>query len=95
MLFQRLLIGPFLMLHHPLTGKALENPEGYVFCGHIHPGVNMMGRGRQSITLPCFAFGERQAILPSFGKFTGKVAVRSLKTDRVFAVLKDKVLLID
>lgn len=95
LLHEQLLIGPFLMLHHPLTDDKLQTAEGYVFCGHIHPGVNLKGRGRQSLTLPCFAFGTRQAILPSFGKFTGRVAIRSLETDRIFAVLKDKVILID
>ncbi|MES2808760.1 MAG: ligase-associated DNA damage response endonuclease PdeM [Bacteroidota bacterium] len=87
-------IGPFLMLHHPQTEKVLDTLPGYVFCGHIHPGVNLRGKGRQSITLPCYAFGKRQAILPSFGKFTGRVAIRSLATDKIFAVLKDKVMAI-
>ena len=93
--YDRLLIGPFLMLHHPLDDSGLSLAEGYSFCGHIHPGVSLVGKGRQHITLPCFSFGKRQAILPSFGKFTGKVAIRSNKTDRIFAVLKDKVLAID
>jgi DNA ligase-associated metallophosphoesterase len=91
-LHDELSIGPFLMLHHPLADDQLQNTTGYVFCGHIHPGVNLSGRGRQSVTLPCFAFSSKQAILPSFGKFTGKVAIRSQKTDRIFAVLKDKVI---
>jgi DNA ligase-associated metallophosphoesterase len=94
-LYDELLIGPFLMLHHPLTETTLQDAAGYVFCGHIHPGVSLAGKARQQITLPCFAFGKKQAILPSFGKFTGKVAIRSNKTDRIFAVLKDKVLAID
>jgi DNA ligase-associated metallophosphoesterase len=94
-LHDQLLMGPFLMLHHPLTGEDLQQAKDYSFCGHIHPGVSLAGRGRQHITLPCFAFGARQAILPSFGKFTGKVAIRSNKSDRIFAVLKDKVLPID
>lgn len=94
-LCDELLIGPFLMLHHPLTSTALQQTEGYAFCGHIHPGVSLVGRGRQQITLPCFAFGQKQAILPSFGKFTGRVAIRSIKTDKIFAVTKDKVLAID
>jgi DNA ligase-associated metallophosphoesterase len=91
-LHHKLLVGPFLMLHHPLTEADFEQAEGYVFCGHIHPGINLTGRGRQSLTLPCFAFGKRQAILPSFGKFTGRVAIRSSKTDRIFAIAKDKVI---
>jgi DNA ligase-associated metallophosphoesterase len=94
-LHDELLIGPFLMLHHPLTDAALQNAKGYSFCGHIHPGIKLVGKGRQSITLPCFAFGARQGVLPSFGKFTGKVAMRSNKTDRIFALIKDKVIAID
>jgi DNA ligase-associated metallophosphoesterase len=94
LLYDQLLIGPFVMLHHPLTDEALLQVNGYSFCGHLHPGVSLTGKGRQHITLPCFAFGARQAILPSFGKFTGRVAIRSSKTDKIFAVLKDKVLAI-
>jgi DNA ligase-associated metallophosphoesterase len=91
-LHNELAIGPFLMLHHPLTGAKLENAEGYVFCGHIHPGISLKGKARQSITLPCFAFGDRQVILPSFGRFTGRIAIRNLQTDRIFAVLQNKVI---
>jgi uncharacterized protein len=94
-LHDELLIGPFLMLHHPLNDEVLKNANGYVFCGHIHPGVSLSGRARQHITLPCFAFGSKQAILPSFGKFTGKVAIRSQKTDRIFAIAQNKVIAID
>jgi len=90
-LHKQMIIGPFLMLHHPLTEDELQLVTQYAFCGHIHPGINLKGKGRQSITLPCFAFGSRQAILPSFGKFTGKVAVQTCKTDNVFAIVKDKV----
>ncbi|MGZ3874273.1 MAG: ligase-associated DNA damage response endonuclease PdeM [Mucilaginibacter sp.] len=93
-LYDSLLLGPFLMLHHPLPQADLQQAAGYVFCGHIHPGVRLVGKGRQTITLPCFAFGNKQAVLPSFGKFTGRVAIRSSKTDRIFAVTKDKVLAI-
>lgn len=94
-LFDKFLIGPFLMLHHPLPEAALQNAAGYVFCGHIHPGVSLSGRARQHVTLPCFAFGDKQAILPSFGKFTGRVAIRSREHDRIFAVVQTKVMAID
>ncbi len=89
---EQLHAGPFLMLHHPLTGDALAQSSGYVLCGHIHPGVRLVGKGRQDITLPCFTFGARQAILPSFGKFTGRVAIRHLPTDYVFGVLQHRVI---
>jgi len=91
-LHYELAIGPFLMLHHPQTDEKLATANGYVMCGHIHPGVRLQGRGRQSLTLPCFTFGERQAILPSFGKFTGKVAIRHKGDDHVFGVLENRVI---
>ena len=84
--------GPFLMLHHPQNSACLEQHSNYVFCGHIHPGVKLLGKGRQSVTLPCFAFSNQQAILPSFGKFTGKVAMRHDSKDRVFGILEGKVI---
>ncbi|MGN6639974.1 MAG: ligase-associated DNA damage response endonuclease PdeM [Mucilaginibacter sp.] len=93
-LHYELQMGPFLMLHHPLTEEQLETTDAYAFCGHIHPGVHLSGKGRQSITLPCFAFGKKQAILPSFGRFTGRVAIRHQKSDKIFGVLKDKVVAI-
>src|SRR5580698_7351101 len=55
-LLDELLIGPFLMLHHPLSDEDLQHAKGYSLCGHIHPGISLIGRGRQHITLPCFAF---------------------------------------
>src|SRR6201992_764449 len=58
-LHDELQIGPFLMLHHPMPYEKLEQIDAYAFCGHIHPGVNLSGRARQSITIPCFAFGEK------------------------------------
>jgi DNA ligase-associated metallophosphoesterase len=91
-LYKSLVVGPFLMLHHPQLPEFLEQAPGYVLCGHIHPGVSLRGKGRQSITLSCFAFGQHQAILPSFGRFTGKVAMQYQQNDQVFAVLKDKVM---
>ena len=93
-LHDELLVDPFLMLHHPLSENQLQQTGGYAFCGHIHPGVSLKGRGRQSITIPCFSFGYKQAVLPSFGRFTGKVAIRQQKTDRIFGVLQDKVIAI-
>jgi len=94
-LHDHLTVWPFLMLHHPLSDAALLLTNGYVFCGHIHPGVSLSGKARQQLTLPCFAFGDRQAILPSFGKFTGRVAIRNRQTDHIFAVLQNKVIAID
>lgn len=84
-------IGRFLLSHHPLDTV----PEGsYNFAGHIHPGVYLKGKGRQALTLPCFYFGNNQAYLPAFGKFTGLARITPSKDDRVFIVAEGKVLFV-
>lgn len=83
--------GPFRFSHEPLEKDLLANVGLYVISGHIHPGVVLEGGGRQILTLPCFHFGKKQAILPAFGKFTGKVRMKNSKGDRIFAVLKDRI----
>lgn len=85
----KLQIGNFSLTHHPM-----ENiPEGqYNIAGHIHPGVSLVGRGRQTLTLPCFYFSDRQALLPAFGKFTGLAKIAPRKQDKVFIIAEDKVI---
>ena len=84
-------LGPFLFIHAPLPLKKLRDESAYVISGHIHPGVKLLGKGRQALTLPCFHFGPRQAVLPAFGKFTGRFCLDCDKDDRIFGVLKDSV----
>jgi uncharacterized protein len=84
-------IGPFLLVHEPMPLKKIVQDTPYVISGHIHPGVKLKGKGRQFLTLPCFHFGKRQAILPAFGKFTGKFCLQCDESDEIFGVLKDSV----
>lgn len=91
-LVEALTEGPFLFTHEPLSAEKLKVAGKYVVSGHIHPGVKLRGKGRQSAVLPCYSFGERQALLPSFGKFTGKFCIRHEESDKVFGVLRNKVL---
>ncbi len=85
-------IGPFIFTHEPL-----EKPEGdfYNIAGHIHPGVNLKGNGRQSLTLPCFYFGKHQGILPAFGSFTGLAKINPKKEDQIFVIAEGKILKVD
>jgi uncharacterized protein len=89
MVHDQLSIGNFILTHHPLEQVA---PGYYNFAGHIHPGVCLYGRGKQSITLPCFYFGQQQALLPAFGVFTGLARIKPLKDDKVFVILEDKIM---
>lgn len=80
-------IGPFLFTHEPKENTSLYNIHG-----HIHPGAKLRGKGRQSIKLSCFYFGENLAILPAFGSFTGLATCKIKSNDRVFVILEDEIL---
>lgn len=79
--------GPFVFSH-----EAVERPGVYSIGGHIHPGVVLSGKGRQRLRLPCFCFGDRQAVLPAFGTATGLHVIRPERSDRVFACTENSVL---
>ena len=72
---------PFVFAHHPV-----DSADGYVLAGHLHPGVSLVGRGRQHERLPCFWLRERYAVLPAFGDFTGLAIVDPAPGDRVHVV---------
>ncbi len=76
-----------------LTHKPFESPEdGFInLSGHIHPGIQLRGKGRQSLKLPCFYYTTNKIILPAFGSFTGTSPVTLKSDDRVFAVAEERV----
>ena len=83
-----LIMDSFIFTHEPLE----EIPKKmYNFCGHIHPGVRIVGKGRQSLRFPCFWFGKFQAILPSFGTLTGHVSL-SKEDASVYAIVEKGIL---
>jgi uncharacterized protein len=86
---ETLTIDPFIFTHHPM--EVVEKKQ-YNLSGHLHPGVNLRGKGRQSVTLPCFYFGEQAGLLPAFGAFTGIARIYPKKNDKVFAIVEGKVI---
>jgi DNA ligase-associated metallophosphoesterase len=78
--------GPFALCHHPC-----ESDVGYVLAGHVHPVAQLFGRGRQKLTLPCFAFGERSGLLPAFGEFTGGAIIDRREYRDVHVIADDSV----
>ena len=78
--------GGLALCHHPRP-----QPEGYVLAGHLHPCVNVSGRARDSMRLPCFWFTTQFAVLPAFGAFTGMQAVRPAAGERVFVATPEQV----
>jgi uncharacterized protein len=80
-------IAPFVFAHHPRENFTADE---YVISGHVHPVVSLGGMARQYVTVPCFYFGLQQAILPSFGYFTGGYAIEISESDTVVAVAQNK-----
>lgn len=93
-LYDKLVIGPFLFVHDKSDYDKTPPENAYILSGHIHPAVRLRGKARQSVLLSCFSFGRNAAILPAFGKFTGKCCLKESEGDTVFGILKDKVILL-
>ena len=83
-----LLEGPFLFTHEPVEDEI----EHYNIAGHIHPGVRLKGKGKQSHRVACFYFGETNALIPAFGAFTGLATISTKKTDQIFIVVGQQVI---
>lgn len=74
--------GRFYFSHYPPDCPS----ELYAFAGHIHPGIKLVADGLPSLRLPCFYFGTRYALLPSFGTFTGMSMIQPEPGDQVIAI---------
>lgn len=67
--------------------------EGFInFCGHIHPGVRMVGTGKQVMKLSCFWLSTNQFVFPAFSELTGLYIVKPQKEDCLFIPLGDSVI---
>lgn len=78
--------GPFHFTHQPT-----EHAQHYNLAGHIHPGIRLIGKGRQTLQLPCFFIGRHGAVLPAFGGFTGLHRMERAATDRVFVLAEGRI----
>jgi uncharacterized protein len=83
--------GPFLFVHDP---KGAQAGNLITVSGHVHPGIKIMGSGRQSLRLPCFCFTDNGILLPAFGEFTGLHTIKDRfnETDLVFALVDEEII---
>ncbi|MEP0710620.1 MAG: ligase-associated DNA damage response endonuclease PdeM [Algoriphagus sp.] len=82
-------VGDYLLLtHEPETSVQTERLN---ISGHIHPGVVIKSKGRQSFRLACFYLDKQCLILPAFGKLTGLHILKKTATAKIFAVFQDEV----
>jgi DNA ligase-associated metallophosphoesterase len=84
---ESLVMDSFLLTHQPHEHDALFN-----FSGHVHPGVRMLGAGRQRVRLACFYKTNKQLILPAFGTFTGKHIIAPKAGDEIYAIVSGEVI---
>lgn len=90
---QRYVLGEFCFVHDLLP----EDLAGscYFISGHIHPGIRLAGPGRQSLRFPCFYFSTHFAILPAFSRFTGIALIEPKQGENVFAIVENKLILVN
>src|SRR5258705_3884482 len=79
----------FLFAHDMLLDGIKPKREQYMFAGHLHPGISIRGRGRQSLRFPCFYFTKKYCVLPAFSRFTGTFRVDAKKDEKVFAIIEN------
>lgn len=78
----------FVYSHMPVS-----SPDDKVnIVGHIHPGILLSGKGKQSVKLPCYHLCGNTFLLPAFGKLTGLYLIDCKANDRVFGVLPSEVI---
>lgn len=81
-------IGNFIFTHHP---KDYVQPGLYVFSGHVHPVYNLITPAKHSLRFPCFVFDLQQAILPSFGVFTGGYLIDLIPGRSIYLVAPQEI----
>ena len=61
--------------------------------GHLHPALSLVGKGRQSLKLPCWWYSaeRRTLVVPTFGTFTGSVSVKPKEGDACWVTTGDVV----
>ncbi|HMR91581.1 MAG TPA: ligase-associated DNA damage response endonuclease PdeM [Chitinophagaceae bacterium] len=83
---QMLRIHQFVFLHDVTDGHFQPEPGSYAFSGHLHPGIVLKGKGRQSLRFPCYYFAKNHCVLPAFSRFTGSYGVQPAKGETAIAI---------
>ncbi len=78
-------VGDLLLSHEPIECNGLTN-----ICGHLHPGIRLRGKARQSLRFPCFYQTHNRIILPAFGRFTGTMEINQFAKGTAYAVVNQK-----
>lgn len=77
---------------HDLPEEIDTTEQQYYFSGHLHPGICISGKGKQSLSFPCFYFTKTFCVLPAFGQFTGLAMIRPADDENVFAIVNKQII---
>lgn len=80
-----------LLTHEPLLPSQIP-ADSYNLSGHLHPAIKIKLGALSQTKLPCFFFGEKQGVLPAFGKFNGNLTMKPGKTDTIFVIVEGQVM---
>jgi len=75
---------------HDATNETLPEAD-FIFSGHVHPGIRLKGKGRQSLRLPCYYQTPGSLILPAFGEFTGLHILPDKEAECIYPIAENKV----
>jgi uncharacterized protein len=89
---EKLLIKNFLFVHDVLKQGINAEKGQYIFSGHLHPGITLKGRGRQSLRFPCFYFAKKYCVLPAFSHFTGTYKVEPQENEKAYAIVEKDIM---
>lgn len=83
----------FHFAHDPAAFTSIPEHELGV-AGHLHPALSMRGKARQSLKLPCWWYdaSRRVLVVPTFGTFTGSVAIRPTEADACWVATGEAVI---
>src|SRR5687768_5014610 len=85
-------INKFCFQHDMGKCEQSQVASDYLFSGHIHPGIQISGVGRQVLKFPCFYFTDEFCILPAFSKFTGVALIEPKHGEVVFAIVNNSLI---
>ena len=83
---------PFTFVHDAADVISAGVEDNITISGHLHPGVAVKGKGKQSLRFPCFYFARPHFYLPAFSYFSGMAMVQPKKSQEVFAIVNDAVM---
>ena len=75
---------PYLIDDFALQHMPKPHATHHVIAGHIHPTYRLLGKGKQSLILPCFYHQPALTLLPSFGDFTGGFVMDKKLNTKIF-----------